>query len=372
MTDGDVCTFSCSEGLITVGPVARTCTGAVSLATVAYSPSVDATPMYCTLAAPTFLPATLFILENSIKNAHVGDPLVAFSTSPDFQVQFQILQTYATKAYLTPSFNATLLPDNSLFWVDVCSGQVKLRTGGIDVLNFEGVNTYTITVRAFVSGFAGAEAIRNISISVLNIDEKPVVSPVSVTLVENAAWIPGTVSSSFVWQNLAGNSIGTINEWDPENSTVIFAISADSTSGKVSLNNATGLISVSSSFFNSAVNTTESASFSFEAQPNVFTLYVSATQKNNSAFTASSTFIITLLDANDPPLIERNQILRLMDSDPLSSSAGIVISYDEDTNITFNNGTAYSLVSGSDCGQTTRYPTVDGTLEGNGTCFLSI
>jgi hypothetical protein len=370
MTDGDVCTFSCSEGLITVGPVARTCTGAVSLATVAYSPSVDATPMYCTLAAPTFLPATLFILENSIKNANVGDPLVAFSTSPDFQVQFQILQTYATKAYLTPSFNATLLPDNSLFWVDVCSGQVKLRTGGIDVLNFEGVNTYTITVRAFVSGFAGAEAIRNISISVLNIDEKPVVSPVSVTLVENAAWIPGTVSSSFVWQNLAGNSIGTINEWDPENSTVIFAISADSTSGKVSLNNATGLISVSSSFFNSAVNTTESASFSFEAQPNVFTLYVSATQKNNSAFTASSTFIITLLDANDPPLIERNQILRLMDSDPLSSSAGIVISYDEDTDITFNNGTAYSLVSGSDCGQTTRYPTVDGTS--GGTSLFSI
>jgi hypothetical protein len=365
MTYGDVCTFSCSEGLITVGPVARTCTGTVSLATVAYSPSVDATPMYCTLAAPTFLPATLFILENSIKNANVGDPLVAFSTSPDFQVQFQILQTYATSMFMTPSFNAILLPDNSLFWVDVCSGQVKLRTGGIDVLNFEGVNTYTITVRAFVSGFAGAEAIRNISISVLNIDEKPVVSPISVTLVENAACIPRTESSSFVWQNLAGSSIGLINQWDPENSTVFFTITADSTSGRVSLNNDTGLISVSKSYFNSVVTATESASFSFEAQPNVFTLYVSATQMNNSAFTASSTFIITLLDANDPPLIERNQILRLVDWNQPLSSAGFVASYDEDVDVAFNNGTTYSLVSGSDCGQTTRYPTVDDTAGGS-------
>jgi hypothetical protein len=370
MTDGDVCTFSCSEGLITVGPVARTCTGIVSLDTVAYSPSVDANPMYCTLAAPTFLPSTLFVLENSVKNANVGDPLVAFSTSPDFQVQFQILQTYASKAYLTPSFNETLLPDNSLFWVDVCSGQVKVRTGGVDVLNFEGVNTYTITVRAFVSGFAGAESIRNISISVLNIDEKPVVSPVVVFLVENSAWIPGTSSSSFVWQSRAGSAIGTINEWDPENSTVAFAITADSTSGKVSLNNNTGLISVSNSYFNTFVNMTESASFSFESQPNVFTLYVSATQKNNSAFTASSTFVITILDANDPPLIERNQILRLMDSEPLYSSVGFIVSYDEDKNVTFNNGTAYSLISGSGCGQSALWPTNDGTP--GGTSLFSI
>ena len=57
-----------------------------------------------------------------------------------------------------------------------------------------------------------------------------------------------------------------------------------------------------------------------------------------------------------------------MDSDPLLSSAGIIISYDEDTNITFNDWTAYSLVSRSDC----RHPTVDGTLEGTGACFLSI
>jgi hypothetical protein len=371
MTDGDVCTFSCSEGLITVGPVARTCTGAVSLATVAYSPSVEARPMFCTLAAPTFLPATLFVLENSVRNANVGDPLVAFSTSPDFQVQFQILQTYATKAYLRPTFTESLLPDNSLFWVDVCSGQVKVRTGGIDVLNYEGVNTYTITVRAFVSGFAGAETIRNITISVLNLDEKPIVNPVSVTLVENAAWIPGTSASSFVWQNMGGNAIGTIDQWDPENSTVVFAITADSTSGRVSLDNGTGLISVSNSFLNTAINKTESVSFSYENQPNVFTLYVSATQTNNSAFTASSTFIITLLDANDPPLIERDQILRLLDSNPLLSSAGFVSSYDEDTDVAFNNGTAYSLVDGSsNCGQTSRWPTTNG-LSG-GTPLFSI
>jgi len=372
MTDGDICTFSCSEGLITVGPVARTCTGTVSLSTVAYSPTVEASPLYCTLAAPTFLPATLFVLENSVSNANVGDPLVSYSTSPDFQVQFQILKTYATKAYLNSAYVESLLPDNSLFWVDVCSGQVKVRTEGYDVLNYEGINTYTITVRAFVSGFADAETIRNITISVLNIDEEPIVNPVSYTLVENAAWIPGTYSSTFVWQNRAGSAIGSINIWDPENSSVVFDIISDSTLGRVSVNNVTGLISVSNSFYNSANNMTEFPTFSYESQPNVFTLTVSASQKNNPALPFWSTLIITLVDANDPPLIESNQLLRLLDTDPLTWSAGYVKSHDEDTNVTFNNGTtSYFLIDGgSGCNQKTKWPTVDG-LSG-GTPLFSI
>jgi len=77
MTNGDACTFGCSEGLIAVGPVSRTCVGTTSLATMAFSPDAIAVPFYCTLPPPTFLPATLFILENSLKNANVGDPLVA-------------------------------------------------------------------------------------------------------------------------------------------------------------------------------------------------------------------------------------------------------------------------------------------------------
>jgi len=144
--------------------------------------------MFCTLPAPTFLPATLFIVENSVKNANVGDPLVAFSSSPDYQVMFQILRTYATNHRTIPNFNETLLRDNSQFWIDACSGQVKLRTGGVDVINFEAIYTYTITVRTFVSGFDNAETIRNVTISVIDANDAPVfdVSSLSVTLPENS------------------------------------------------------------------------------------------------------------------------------------------------------------------------------------------
>jgi hypothetical protein len=315
MTDGDVCTFSCSEGLITVGPVARTCTGTVSLATVAYSPSVTSSPMFCTLAAPTFLPATLYIVENSIRNANVGDPLVAYSSSPDYQVLFQILRTYATNHRTIPDFNETLLPDNSQFWIDACSGQVKLRTGGVDVINYEGIYTYTITVRTFVSGFDNAETIRNVTISVIDANDAPVfvVSSLSVTLPENS---------------LAGASV----------SALITVTDQDTYGGVVSWFNQTyeilngntdGIFDVSTAYLTSTSTQPNGAVIfvklgnpqllNFEdPSRNYYQLFMSA--RDSGGKSAQGVVTITLTDVNEAPFFSSSETLVRSIDETCSSS----------------------------------------------------
>jgi hypothetical protein len=75
---------------------------------------------------------------------------------------------------------------------------------------------------------------------------------------------------------------------------------------------------------------------------------------------------------NDAPMINRNQVLSISEyadiQYPLSAEypllAGLVVSFDEDINATWNNGTIYSLLTGSSattsCGQTSSWATVDG------------
>ena len=249
MTDSNVCTFGCQDGLIAVGPVSRVCRGTASVLATTYNPDALAFPLVCTLPAPTFLPSTLYVLENAPVNALVGDPLVAYSTSPDFQVQFQILAVYAAGAFQVPGFNQSLVVNQGLFWVDICSGQVKLRTGGQDVMNFEGVNTYVLTMSAFVSGFVGAQTVRNVTVFVLNQDEHPVIvstpAAAPILLSENAgAFKNGTAQ---VWLNNAGAFVGAVSQWDPENSTLAFILSVDGSAGRLVMDNATGVVSVPSS-----------------------------------------------------------------------------------------------------------------------------
>jgi len=373
MTDTSTCTFSCQDGLIAVGPLSRTCYGTTSVASMTFSPDLVTQPLVCTLPAPTFLPATLLILENSIKNTNVGDPLVAYSTSPDYQVQFQITALYQTAFYKNSSYIPNIVDNQALFWVDACSGQVKLRSGGKDVMDYEGVNQYVLTVRAFISGFSGAETIRNVTINVLNLDEPPVAVATSVKLNENtAAYSNGAV---YVWNSLSNLLTGTMNQWDPENSTVQYSIIVDGSNGKLVLANMTGNISVANALVG-ANSTISQVPFNFETTGGPLILSIMVSQRNDSSMFSSASYSVELVDLNDPPTMVKDQVLSLSEYasalNPSSTQypvlAGIVNAYDEDTNSSWNNGTIFSLLAGasaaSGCGQTKGWPTVDDTAGG--------
>ena len=55
-----------------------------------------------------------------------------------------------------------------------------------------------------------------------------------------------------VWLNNAGAFVGTVNEWDPENSTVLFTKTVDGSGGKLALNATTGAITVAGSVANAS------------------------------------------------------------------------------------------------------------------------
>jgi hypothetical protein len=373
MTDGTTCTFGCDVGLLAVGPLSRSCVGA----TQTYNPDAVAQPLVCTLAAPTFTPSTLFVLENSPANANVGDPLISTSTSNDYQVQFQITDVFAMGAFMVPASNFTpytLGQNQALFWVDVCSGQVKVRAGGASMLNYEGVNSYLVQVRTFISGFAGAEVTKNVTVVVLNVDEPPVALSSTVTLPENAA--VGSDGATVTWASLAGVVAGAVSRWDPENSTLAFILSVDGSAGRLVMNNATGVVSVPSSL--AGPNGTSSlVPFNFETTSGSgIQLNVRVVQVNDSMMVSQATITVLVGDLNDPPLVNNGQIFTLSEyADVAIPSlsplvAGVVLATDEDKNASFANASAlaFNLVAaasaGAVCGQTSGWATTTGAVGG--------
>ena len=383
MTDQDTCTFSCQQGLLSVGPLVRTCVGNTSVATMAFTPDPVANPLSCTLPSPTFLPATLYVLENAPVNSPVGDPLVASSTSPNYQVQFQILNVFQAAQYTCAlcqnaskpgaPFNQTTVANQALFWVDVCSGQVKLRTGGSGpnsaFPDFEGVNQYILTMRVFVNGFPTAQVVQNVSVFVLNQDEPPTALSTAVTLKENAALSYATV---IAWASRGGTVVGAQSQWDPENSTVAYALAVDGSAGSLLLNSTTGAVYVAATVAANGTNASSTAAFNFEVLPNVLSLSVTVTQKNDSTMTSTGAFSVTLLDQNDPPLIRRNQAFTLSQyamsfTAAYTTLAGTVVATDEDKNPLWNNGVnTFNLLQGytsqTFCGQTGKWPSTTGAI----------
>jgi hypothetical protein len=188
------------------------------------------------------------------------------------------------------------------------------------------------------------------------VDEPPFVLPTAVLLPENAAVALGA-SQPVVWADLSRVAAGSVAQWDPENSTVTFTLAVDGAAGRFHVNSTTGVVTVAPTVnvTNAGVNVSTPVALNFEVLPNVFRLSVTATQRNDSTFLATNSFIVQLTDANDPPLIRRGQALQLSEyadaTLPLgvgvnSVLAGSVVATDEDTNVTFNSGApSFSLVA---------------------------
>jgi hypothetical protein len=391
MTDGDSCSFVCEAGLISSGPITRTCSGTSGAATLL--PDPVAAPLLCTLPKVVFVPTTVQVLENSPANTLVGNPLVAYSTSSQYQVLFSILTgsvpcasvsgqlveklgdlllvappgcvfssvvfasfgtpslaspTPTTPYSLNPGCNAptsvsivsslcvgktacnvtstwnffgadpcsglqkslavtmasTVITGNTdptLFAINSCSGQISLRRGGKDVLDFEKQKFYTLVVKAFVAGFSpGSDNIQFITVAVLNVDEPPLVPSTVLQLPENGAALSAT-GPLIAWRPWPSALVGRTGGWDPENSTLTFTLSSDGSVGIFSVNQTDGSIVFA--------NASRAPPLSFEATPNSFTLMVTATQKNDSSMAGTGTVRVVITDIDDPPVISRTQSL---------------------------------------------------------------
>lgn len=281
-TPGAQCTFTCQDGLLAVGPSSRTCVATSGGSTASWFPAPNPTnissQLFCTLPPPTFKDSTLTIKENSARNAAVGDPLIGYINSNDFQLQWQLEAQYPTEA-LYPA---------GLFYIDSCSGQVKLRTGGNNVIDFERTSTYLLQIRAYVPGFPLAEARRNITVNVLNVDESPSVVEKVYYLPENSA---------------AGTLVGFVNVTDPEGDAVTITLDVDNANGKFRVL-PNGLIVV----------TNASTALDFEAMSAPFAIIVRATQTNGNPLTATGKIQIALTDRNDAPMVTPGAVVEILEA----------------------------------------------------------
>lgn len=372
---GGTCMFQCASGLVAAGVAdvaggpygTRTCVNAGPGA-AAWSPPLAAgggVDMTCTLAAPYFPPATLTVPELSPANTYVGNPLVATITSPDYTVLFAI----------------TGGANNSAFYVDSCSGQVKVRSGA--VLDFLAMPQYVLQVSASVSEFPLSITTTSITINVLEVDVAPavttaaafsggsvapaVIAPTAISLPENAP---------------AGFLVGTVPYYDANLDNATFAMIVDGSSGRFTLQ-PNGNIVVSAGLPVNAID--------FE-QPTTwpFSLSVKATESTAkrapcsgaTCLSGAGQVLVSLTDVDDPPVVPAGLQIwtgeTAMNTVGGALTTGNVTASDQDNAVSgaFASPLVYSLLPPSRYANVSAcrsamsgnppysFPTVDGTAAG--------
>ena len=326
--NGEVCTFSCQLGLQPSGPMVRTCSAAAG----GWLPDPVALPLTCVVPPPTFFPTTISVVETAPTNALVGSPLVATSSAPDFAIAWAIVSE-------TP-MNAAIGP---IFYIDLLSGQVKLRQSG--VMDYVALTSnYTLMVRASIAGYVGAtDSFANITVFVIEVDTPPHVAPLTVlTLPENSPYAPML-------------AIGFASAWDRENSTLSWQLALDASLGLFSVSNASGAVLIAPAagcILTSTSNTCSSSKLDYESSPgSSFTLLLAASQSAFCCGTApfaavAGSVTVQLTDANDAPLVTPGQTLSILSSAAvLGAVVGQVAATDQDSSASaFYGSTIFSLV----------------------------
>jgi hypothetical protein len=332
---GETCKFTCAPGLRALGlndtftalanPYSgtRTCV-AVNAVTSRWVPNlyqydnVNGVDMACSLDPPVFPAVTLFINENSARNTNVDAPLVATIASPDYQVVFAI-----TAGNL-----------NNTFYVDSCSGQVKVRN---PLLNFEVRNVYSLSVTASVSGFPSAATTTIITVRVVDVDEAPALAPLSFTMPENP---------------MANTLVRTLKALDPENDQVEYTIESDGSAGRFLLS-IDGRLFVNPNMYTDQFNFEDVGSWPYVLlvrATEVTALNVSVSVASGLRLFTSAKITISLSDVNDPPTIQAGQVFTIPDTDMNTASVTttnqFIVSSDQDAT-TFSSSLTYSIVSPS-------------------------
>ena len=345
------CSFTCASGLLAVGlsdsvggsKGTRTCVASGAVARWVPAPQVaGGRDMVCTLAAPLFPAATLSVAELSPQNTLVGNPLTATISSPDYTVLFAI----------TGGANA------SHFYIDSCSGQVKVRQAAI-IFNIQ--RQYVLNVTASVADFPLTTTTQQIVVNVIEVDWAPVVLATTFVLPENPA---------------SGMVVGSVPFFDQNGDNVTFSLTDGASDRFVVLPNGDIVVAA-----NQTLN-----SINFETQALPFTLVIQVTETSAirkptaSGLSSTGRISIVLSDQDDPPVPTGGQLLWVSE-DAVNTGGGAltnatVTAADEDNtyNGNFSSPLSFTLLSPAAaalvpaCAAASQLypslPTVDGTATG--------
>ncbi|HEY2251159.1 MAG TPA: cadherin domain-containing protein, partial [Planctomycetaceae bacterium] len=214
------------------------------------------------------------------------------------------------------SSNTTLIPNPTVAYTSPDrTGQIQFAPNH----DANGSTTITITVTdAGIDQIFGtaddATTTQRMFVSVLAVNDPPVISDQSFSLNENSAF---------------GTSLGTVLATDPENQGMTYAITSGNSSNAFAINANTGAMTVANP-----------AALDFETTPQ-FQLTVQVTDKGSPALSASAAVTINLIDVNEPPIIAQ-QSFALPENSPAGTAVGTVTAVDPE-----NQGVTWSIVSGN-------------------------
>ena len=208
---------------------------------------------------------------------------------------------------------------------DTDNGKFTISGGVLqtdDVFDFETQGPFSIRVRTTDAGSLQYEEV--LSITVIDVNDAPVVSPATVGLDENSA---------------NGTSVHTVNATDEDSpaQTLTYSITGGNALGAFAINSSTGQITVAD------VNDVD-----FETNP-TFGLVVEATDDGSPALSDTDTITIDLNDLNEVPVVNAAN-LSLPENSVNGTSVGTATFSDQDAgqNHTFaitggNTGGAFQI-----------------------------
>jgi VCBS repeat-containing protein len=208
-------------------------------------------------SAPVVNGATFTLAENSANGTAVGT--VTF-TDPD---------TGQTHTFAITGGNTS-----GAFAIDANTGQITVANS--TAVDFETTPSFSLTVQVTDNGTPAESATATVTVTIIEVNEPPVVNPATFSLAENSA---------------NGTAVGTVTFTDPDTGqTHTFAITGGNTGGAFAINPTTGAITVA----NSTV-------LNFEATPS-FNLTVQVTDNRTPAESGTTTVTVNLTNVDEPPV----------------------------------------------------------------------
>lgn len=197
----DTCAFKCRQGFTATGADVSYCKADGTLNQPNGTPD-------CSIRPPVAVNQAREVHENSARNTAVGEPVSA-SLEADEQMEFSIVAG----------------DDGEAFKIGLCDGLIRVNDQ--TQLDYETKQYFNLTVRIGINGYNAFTEV-NVTVTVLDVNEPPVLAAQTFTVEENCA--VGTT---------VGLPLSTLAE-DPEDDTLAFSIEFDSTDGMVLLDEITG------------------------------------------------------------------------------------------------------------------------------------
>ena len=246
---------------------------------------------------PTINDQTLSVSENSPNGTTVGSVV---ASDPD--------------AGQTLTFSILSGNTNGTFAINTNTG--ALTVASTAALNFEVTPSFTLVVKVQDNGIGNLSNQATITISLLNVNELPVISNQAFSLSENSP---------------NGTAVGSVVASDPDaGQTLAYSIVSGNATGAFIINTTTGSLTVANS-----------AALNFEVTPS-FTLVVKVQDNGTGNLSSQATITVTLINVNELPVIS-NQTFSLSENSPNGTAVGTVVASDPDA----GQALTYSIVSGN-------------------------